>query len=106
VHPQDRVGVVERLEKLVQAGRLTEQEAERLRGAADQREFDGAVREIRIRHATERVDEAVEDGRLSRPEADALLERLHSGEDPRFLRGRLRRGRSAAETPRDARTHG
>ncbi len=68
---------------MVEAGRLTEEEAERLRGAANARVFDDAVLEIRVRHARARLDEAVGDGRLTQNEADALLERVEHGEHPR-----------------------
>lgn len=84
--------LLERIDKLVQAGRVNEEDASRLRAAADTGELDEAAREIQLRHATARVNDAVEDGALTQEQAQAFLERLANGEDPRFLRG-LRRGR-------------
>ncbi|MCA1672855.1 MAG: hypothetical protein LC799_11865 [Actinobacteria bacterium] len=85
--------LLERLDKLVRAGRLSDEEAARLRTAADTGQLDDAAREIQLRHASARVNEAVADGTITQEQARVLLERLASGEDPRFLRG-LRRGRS------------
>jgi hypothetical protein len=96
--PRNRARLLERLDKMVEAGRLTEDEAARLRGAAESSEFSDAVGEIRRRHATARLDDAVADGRLTPEETGALRERLENGEDPRFLRGL---GRGAP--PRDRR---
>ena len=76
---------------MLETGRVTVEEAERLRRTADTEDFDEAVRDIRLRHATERLDAAVEDGSISPQEAAALLERLKRGEDPRVLRGLRRR---------------
>src|SRR6266700_4064373 len=92
--------LLQRLDKMLETGRVTAQEAERLRGAADTEDFDEAVREIRFRHATGRIDEAVEHGWIPPEEAATLMERLRNGEDPRFLRG-LRGGpRSSAGAAR------
>src|SRR2546421_255478 len=59
---------------MLENGRVTVEEAERLRGAACTQDFDEAVREIRFRHATERIDKAVEDGSITPEEAATLLE--------------------------------
>jgi hypothetical protein len=88
-HDRDRL--LGRLDKMLEGGRVTEEEARRLRVAADSEDFDEAVREIRLRHATERLGEALDDGRITPEEAATFRERLKNGEDPRFLRG-LRRG--------------
>ena len=87
-----------RLDKLVRAGRLSKEEAAGLRTAADTGQLGEAAREIQLRHASVRVNEAVADGTITQEQARLLLERLASGEDPRFVRG-LRRGR-----PRDVAT--
>lgn len=90
--------LVEKLDKMVKAGRLSEEEAERLRTAATSDELDDAGREIQLGHARARVTAAVEDGSLTQDESRAILDRLDQGEDPRFLRGlgrRPRRDRSA-----------
>jgi polyhydroxyalkanoate synthesis regulator phasin len=89
--PTSRARLVKRLDKLVEAGRVTPEEAARLRAATDSSEFDDTVLEIRLRHARVIVDEAVADGRVSQAEADVLLERLRNREDPSFLRGLRRR---------------
>jgi len=95
-HPEfeHRARLLERLNRMVEADRLTEEEAARLRGATDANEFDDAIREVRSRHASEWIDEAVGDGRLTEEEADAFRVRLRNGEDPTFLR-RLRRSKTA-----------
>ncbi|MDQ6847274.1 MAG: hypothetical protein M3019_06790 [Candidatus Dormibacteraeota bacterium] len=78
------------LGRMVQAGRLTEREAEGLRTASDANEFNQAVREIRARHAGVKLDAAVADGSMTRSEADNLLDRLRQGEHGGGLRSRLR----------------
>ena len=69
----DRDDLIERLDEMVEAGRLTEEQAERLRTAHQPGEFDDVVREIRLEHIRARVDAALEDGRLTQEEADAML---------------------------------
>jgi hypothetical protein len=98
-HDRDRL--LGRLDKMLEAGRVTEEEARRLRVAADSEDFDEAVREIRLRHATERLDEALDDGRITPAEAATFRERLRNGEDPRFLRGLRRGARSRAGVAQD-----
>lgn len=87
--------LLRRLDKMVAAGRVTDEEAERVRAAADSGERDEAVREIRLRHARARVGAEVRDGRVTQDEADLILRRLENGEHPRLLRG-LRRRKSSA----------
>ena len=79
-----------RLDHIVESGRLTENEAQRLRTAAEPGEFNQAVRDIRVRHAGLQLDEAVASGSLSRAEADGYLDRVTEGEHGRFLRAHLR----------------
>jgi hypothetical protein len=83
-----------RLDQMVASGRLTEDEAQRLRAAAGPSEFNNAVRDIRLRHAGMKLDAAVADGSLDRPEAERLLDRLKQGEHGRSLRAYLRTLRS------------
>jgi lipase chaperone LimK len=88
--------LAESLEKMVRAGRLTEEEAARLiaAAAADQpREFDAVVQKIQGRHARARVAAALGAGDITPEAAQAMLARLDEGEDPRFLRGLGRRSR-------------
>jgi Ni,Fe-hydrogenase III small subunit len=82
---------------MVASGRITQEEAARVRAAGESSEFDVAVREIRLRHARERLDQVVEDGRVTKAEADALRERLNKGDDPRIVR---RLGRRAVSGDR------
>lgn len=80
-------------DKLVAAGRLTLDEAQRLRAAPDVSHAEQVVREIRARHASERLDAAVSEGVMTRQQADDLLERVRSGEHSRTLRSHLSRFR-------------
>ncbi|HMG25974.1 MAG TPA: hypothetical protein VKH36_04080 [Acidimicrobiia bacterium] len=95
-HDRDRA--LQRLDKMLEAGRVTEEEAERVRSATGSDDVDDAVGEIRVRHATEWLDEAVGKGRLTAEEAATVLDRLKNGEDPSALRGLLRGRRSRART--------
>lgn len=90
--PRGGPRLVERLDKMIRAGRLTEEDAERLRASAESGDLDDAAREIQLKHARARVTAAVEGGRLTQEQAHAFFDRLDKGEDPRFLRGLLRRG--------------
>jgi len=80
-------------DRLVAAGRLTADEAQRLRAAPDVSRAEQVVREIRARHASERLDAAVAEGAMSRHEADDLLARVRGGEHSRALRSHLSRFR-------------
>jgi hypothetical protein len=85
-----RARLVERLDKMVTSGRMTEAEAARIRAAGDTAEFDAAVGEIRVRHATPRLAAAVEQGKMTQVDADTAVEQLRAGEHPRSLRAHLR----------------
>jgi hypothetical protein len=76
---------------MVESGRVTASEAERLRGAAEPKEFDEAVIGIQARHAGEKLNAAVEGGHMTRDEADAYLQRIRQGEHIPGLRARLRK---------------
>jgi polyhydroxyalkanoate synthesis regulator phasin len=80
-------------DKLVAAGRLTADEAHQLRAAPDAARAEQVLREIRARHASERLDAAVSEGAMRRREADDLLERVRGGEHSRALRSHLSRFR-------------
>ena|SRR5215472_6758597 len=89
--------LLRQLDRMVELGRVTQDEADRLRAATEPAEVEAVVREIRDRHAGERLRAAVERGRLTGAEADGLAARLRAGEDPRALRTRLDElGRSGA----------
>jgi hypothetical protein len=81
---------VPRVDKMVKSGRLTEDEADRLRAAGDLGAFDSVVRDIRVRHARATLNAALSEGRLTTEEADGLLQRLKNGEHSRSLRDRVR----------------
>ncbi len=82
--------IMEALERMVDSGRIIESEAHDLRAATDETEFTQAVRNIRVRHAGLKLDEAVANGSLTRAEADRLLDRLRNGEHEGSVRARLR----------------
>jgi len=88
---QDRI--IGQLDKMVAAGRMTEQEAARLRATAGTPEFETTLAGVRTRHAAVQVDAAISAGEMSQEEADAYLDRLRSGEHPKGLRARLARHR-------------
>lgn len=77
------------LDRMAAAGRVTEPEAARLREARDPATFGVVVRTIRVRHAEARLGEAVDQRRMSREEAEAVLERVRRGEHTQSLRGHL-----------------
>lgn len=87
---KSRDRLVGRLDQMVESGRLTYEEAARLRAAGDQREFDDVVRDIRVRHASMVFEAAVKNGGLTQGESDGYLERLRNGEHSRSLRAGLR----------------
>jgi hypothetical protein len=83
--------IMQQLDKMVASGRITPEEAARLRAAEGTPEFEGAVSAIRVRHASAHVEAAVADGAMGQEEADGHLGRLREGEHPEGLRARLRR---------------
>ncbi len=86
-----------RLERMVSAGRTTDQEAARVRSARTPAERDAAVAEIRLRHVREWLETRLRRGRISQEDADAVGRRVESGEHPsalRDLRGPTRPERS------------
>lgn len=96
--------MVEQVDKMVRAGRITKEEGERLRAAEGTDDFDAAVGAIRARHAGTHMELAIAAGEISREEADRDLERLRNGEHPKGLRARLRkhRPRQPSGTPSPA----
>ncbi|MBA2756252.1 MAG: hypothetical protein H0U37_02265 [Chloroflexi bacterium] len=87
---KSRDRLVGRLDQMVDSGRLTDDEAERLRAAGEPGEFDDVLRDIRVRHAAANLGAAVTGGSLTQEEADGFLERLRIGDHSRSLRARLR----------------
>ena len=81
--------LVEQADKMVASGRLTAEEAARLNAAPDPDRAEAVLRDIRARHAGERLDVAVAEGAMTRAEADEVLERVRGGEHSRRLRSHL-----------------
>ena len=78
---------------MVASGRITEEEAARLRASVGTPEFDVAIGEVRARHAGAHMEGAIRVGEMSQEEADSYLERLRKGEHPKGLRARLAKHR-------------
>lgn len=91
--------LLDRLDRMVAGGRLTADEAGRLRAAEAPEEFDAAVREVRVRHAGAAMDARIAEGAMSREEADGLLERLRQGEHTSGIRAHLAGGRRRGAAP-------
>ncbi len=77
--------ILERIDTMLAAGRITEKDAARLRSAADRGGLEEALQEIRLRHAKGRIAEALSSGLLTTEGARAAVERLDNGEDPRTV---------------------
>ena len=82
--------MIERLDTMVASGRITPEEAARLRATEGTPEFERVVADIRARHAQAHTDPAVAEGRMSQDDADAYLERVRGGEHSRDLRTHIR----------------
>lgn len=82
--------IITQVDRMVASGRITEEEAARLRSADGTADFQTAVGEIRARHASTHIQEAVADGEMSNQEADEYLELLRRGDHQIGLRARLR----------------
>ena len=89
--------IIEQMDKMVESGRITEEEAAQLRATEGTADFEAAVGAVRARHAGAHVEAAIADGEMSQEEADAYLERLRSGEHPEGLRARLRMHRTGTQ---------
>jgi hypothetical protein len=70
--------------------RLTDEQRALLAAAAPE-DRDLMLREVRLEHVTRSLVDAVAEGRLSRADADSVLERLGHGEDVHQMRDELRR---------------
>jgi polyhydroxyalkanoate synthesis regulator phasin len=82
--------IMEQLDKMVASGRVTPDEATRLRATAGTSEFDTAVAAIRARHAQAHTDRAVEAGQMSDEEAHGYLARVRDGDQSRELRAHIK----------------
>jgi polyhydroxyalkanoate synthesis regulator phasin len=86
---EDRI--LEQLDRMVETGRITQDEADRLCEARGTARFDEVMGEIRARHAGVHTDAAVAGGRMSPDEADELLDRVRAGDHSGELRAQIRR---------------
>ena len=82
------------VDKMVQSGRITDQEAARLRAAGSPEQVDAVVGEISMRHARMKIGAAVDTGSMPKEDADGFLDRMRRGEHPQDLRAQLRGLRS------------
>lgn len=80
-----------RLARMVAAGRVTTEEAQRVRDAQTDDERAAAIRTIQVRHARERLATAVAAGELTAAEADAACQSLDGGGDLHEVRQLLAR---------------
>jgi hypothetical protein len=86
----DHARVLEQLDRMVASGRITPEEADRLRKAAGTTEFEAAMGAIRARHAQVHTDAAVAAGTMSPEDAAAALERARQGDHSADLRRHIR----------------
>ncbi len=82
--------IIDQVDTMVASGRITHEEAERLRAAEGTDEFEAVIAAIRARHAGARTTAAVIEGGMSEEEADALLERVRAGEHSQELRSHIK----------------
>ncbi len=82
--------IIERLDAMVASGRMTAEEAARLRATRGTEEFEVALAGIRARHAQVHTDEATAADRMGPDEADALLGRVRAGEHSKDLRAQIK----------------
>jgi hypothetical protein len=86
----DQERVIEQLDRMVDSGRITPEEANRLRVTAGTTEFDAVMSAIRARHAQAHTDAAVAAGTMSPEDAAAALESVRQGDHSADLRRRIR----------------
>lgn len=82
--------ILQQLDRMVSAGRITPAEAERLRAADSDGAFQAVLGEVRARHASAGLAAAVAEGRLTQPDADDALHQLRRGEHAAGLRKLIR----------------
>lgn len=86
--------VLEQLDRMVDTGRITPQEATCLRAAGDPVAFEAVMAGIRVRHAQMHTDAAVVAGSMTHDEAEAALARVRAGDHSPEVRRRIK-GRGA-----------
>lgn len=91
---QTRQRLLAQLDKMVESGRVTDEEAAQLRAAGDDHDqFDRVIRNIRQRHASPKLDAAVQAGEMTAEEATGHLADLGHGSHDAELRAHLRHHR-------------
>jgi len=90
-HGRRPARIPRRLDQLVASGRISAEEAQRLRAATGGGELDAAIAAIRARHAAAALEAAVGSGKVSREEVSEILDRIRSGEHSSELRTGIRR---------------
>jgi hypothetical protein len=91
--------IMQRLDQMVARGRVTDEEADRLRSAEGEAAFEEVAGDIRARHVVATLAKRVADGSLSPEEADGLLARVRRGEHSRALADAVH-GRRPGADPR------
>jgi|HubBroStandDraft_6_1064221.scaffolds.fasta_scaffold991793_2 hypothetical protein len=86
----DQERVIEQLDRMVASGRITPEEADRLRATAGTTGFDSVMTTIRARHARAHTDAAVAAGVMRPEDAADALEQLREGDHSPDLRRRIR----------------
>jgi hypothetical protein len=86
----DHTRTVEQLDRMVAAGRITAEEANRLRATAGTPAFDAVMATIRARHAHAHTETAVAAGTMTPEAAAAALEQVRRGDHSADLRRRIR----------------
>lgn len=95
---QTRQRLLAQLDRMVESGRVTEAEAAELRAAGDDhKRFDRAIRSIRQRHASPKLDAAVAADEMTADEASGHLTSLGDGTHDAALRAQLRHHRPAVD---------
>jgi hypothetical protein len=82
--------IIERLDSMVAAGRITTEEASSLRAAVGTAEFDDVLAGIRARHAQAHTEAAVAAGTMSPEDAESSLARVRAGEHSSDLRRHIK----------------
>jgi hypothetical protein len=82
--------IIEQLDRMVASGRISLDEASRLRAAEGTPDFDAVMASIRARYARVHTDAAVAASAMSPEEAEASLEWVRGGDHSGELRRRLR----------------
>ena len=90
---EDPARIRRRVTKMLKAGRVTPEEADRVLAAPDSAELERALADIRVRHVRARLDDEISGARMTEQEADLFIQRLLNGEETR-LPSRSRRRRA------------